>query len=349
MSKSDYIKGRGAQLNPQNRFLSQEKGEEFDDLLYEEEVLTKTKFIDVFPKTIVNEVKSSQVPLYYSMNPYQGCEHGCIYCYARPSHQYWGYSAGVDFESVILVKKNAPELLRKTLSNKNWKVNSIGLSGNTDCYQPIERKLGITRELLKVLLEFKHPVSMITKNALILRDLDLLEELAKLELVGVSISITSVREDLRSVLEPRTSSIRKKLETIQRLTEVGVPVNVMMAPIIPALNDDEIFDLTKMVAEAGALSVNYQIVRLLPPNDVLFENWLEHHFPDRSKKVLNQLRAMHGGKLYGSMFNEKKEDPFSLNVAQQFEIARKKFLKGKKFPSLRKDLFQVPGTQMRLF
>ncbi len=348
-----YKHGRGAQINPPNRFLANRKGDNFDDIDPEDEPEEKTRFIEVFPKTIVNRVSSPDIGMFYSLNPYQGCEHGCTYCYARPTHEYWGYSAGTDFERNILVKKNAPELLEATLRKKNWTVEAISLSGNTDCYQPCERTYGITRQLLEILLKYKHPVGIITKNALISRDADLLQELARLNLVAVNISLTSLREELRRKLEPRTASSRKKLDTIELLSKLGVPVNVMLAPIIPALNDDEIFSIAKAVAERGALSMHYQIVRLNGPNGEIFTDWVNTNYPDRAAKVLNQLREMHDGKLSDSRFGVrmKGEGNYALNIRRQMELARKRFLPQTPFPKLRRDLFEVPDDsgQMRLF
>lgn len=348
-----YKNGRGAQINPHNRFFSREKGADFDDIDPAEEPELKTKFIEVHPKTIVNKLTSPDVGMYYSLNPYQGCEHGCTYCYARPTHEYWGYSAGTDFERMILVKKNAPELLEETLNKKSWKVQTISISGNTDCYQPCEREYKITRRLLEIMLKYKHPVGIITKNALITRDLDILEELAKLNLVAVNISITSLKEELRRKLEPRTASSRKKLEAIQLLSQHGIPVNVLMAPIIPALNDDEIFSIAKEAASYGALSMYHQIVRLNGPNGEIFTDWVTKNYPDRAEKVLNQLREMHGGKLSDSRFGTrmKGEGIYALNIQRQVELARKRFLPAQPFPKLRNDLFSRPDTsgQMTLF
>jgi DNA repair photolyase len=348
----EYIKGRGAQINPANRFFKNSSGDVYDDINEEDEEVTEnTKFIEVFPKTIVNKVGSPDVPMYYSLNPYQGCEHGCIYCYARPTHEYWGYSAGIDFERIILVKKNAPELLRQTLSKKNWEVHTIGLSGNTDCYQPIEKKYGITRKLLEVCLEFKQPVSIITKNALICRDIDVLKELADLGLIAVNISVTTLKEELRRVLEPRTASVKLKLKTIEMLSQAGIPVNVMLAPIIPALNDDEIFSIAKMTAESGARTMHYQVVRLNGPNEETFTDWVTQNFPNRADKVLNQLREIHGGAVSSTRFRERMTGGgvLGINIQHQVELAKKRHGLNGSFPKLRTDLFQVPGSQLRLF
>jgi DNA repair photolyase len=349
----NYIQGRGAQVNTHNRFQKTSKVlEHIEGLDEAEEPDAKTKFIEIFPKTIVNKVTSPEIGLSYSLNPYQGCEHGCTYCYARPTHEYWGYSAGIDFEKVILVKKNAAQLLEQTFQHKKWEAKTIMLSGNTDCYQPCERTFGITRRLLEVCLKYKHPVSIITKNVLINRDLDVLTELAKLNLVNVNLSFTTLNEELRRVLEPRTATAKKKLETIERLTANNIPVNIMIAPVIPALNDYEVFSIIKEVSKRGALSVHYQVVRLNGPNQQIFTDWLTKNFPDRASKVLNQLREIHGEQLNESRFGTrmKGEGNFALNLKRQFEIARKRFFADSPFPRLRKDLFERPNRngQIRL-
>lgn len=337
-----YQRGRGAQFNPHNRFDSMQlvklHKEGIDD--WEEKPL-KTRFIEVMPKSIVNKVESPDVGLSYSMNPYQGCEHGCTYCYARPTHEFWGYSAGTDFEQTILVKKNAPELLEETFQQKNWKVSPIMLSGNTDCYQPCESTYEITRKLLEVCLKYRHPVGIITKNALINRDIDLLIELNKLNLVTVSISVTTLNEELRRKLEPRTASVQRKLDTIERLTMYDIPVNVMAAPMIPGLNDHELFNIMKEVAERGAGNVGYQIVRLNGPNGDIFADWLKKNFPDRAKKVLNQIAFSHGGKLSDSRFGTrmKGEGNFALAIRRQYEVAKKMFFAGKSLPKMNTDSF----------
>ncbi len=351
---NEYIKGRGAQVNPNNRFSKTKKVQEHIEGLDEEEGLEgKTKFIDIHPKTIINKVTSPDVGLAYSMNPYQGCEHGCTYCYARPTHEYWGYSAGMDFEKIILVKKEAPKLLEQAFQKKNWEVMPIMLSGNTDCYQPCESKYQITRELLKVCLKYRHPVSIITKNALITRDLDILIELGKLNLVSVNLSITTLDESLRRVLEPRTATAKRKLETIELLTANNIPVNVMMAPIIPGLNDHEIFNVIQEVSKRGALSAHYTIVRLMGANQQIFTDWVTKNFPDRASKVLNQISAMHGDQLGDSRFGTRMrgEGNFALNVKRQFVLARKRFMDDNVFPHLREDLFERTdgGGQMSLF
>jgi DNA repair photolyase len=339
----DYIDGRGAQLNPHNRFLSGKRIiEDWEGVDECEGDPAKTRFIDVFPKTIVNEIKSPDLRMAYSANPYQGCEHGCTYCYARPTHEYWGYSAGLDFERVILVKKNAPELMEQTILKKSWKVRPISLSGNTDCYQPCEKQYGITRRLLEVMLKYRHPVGIITKNALLNRDIDILTELAKLNLVNVYITITSLNEELRRKLEPRTATAKRKLDTIERFTANGIPVGIMMAPIIPGLNDHEIFSVIKAAGERGALSAAYTIARLNGPNGEIFTDWVTKNYPDRASKVLNQLREIHGGTLSDSRFGLRMsgEGNYAINIRRQFEMARRTYMKDRQMPVLNTDLFR---------
>lgn len=344
-------KGRGAQSNITHRF---SKVNYDDKELYEEDEAQNitTKYIEVFPKTIINAVKSSNVPLDYSMNPYQGCEHGCSYCYARNTHPYWNYNAGLDFERVILIKKSATDLLRKELQKKNWKVSPIMFSGNTDCYQPIEKKLEITRNMLKVLLKFKHPVGVITKNSLIQRDIDILQEMAALNLVNVVISITTLKEDLRRKLEPRTASAQKRLQTVEMLTKAGIPVMVNIAPIIPGLNDIEIFNIAKAAAEHGALGINYNIVRLPGEVEPVFTNWLETHYPLKKDKVLHQIAAVHGGEIQDTKSGRRMrgEGVFANSIKQQMQLARNKFYLNKKIPALDCTIFDPKiNGQIKLF
>ncbi|RBW62890.1 radical SAM protein [Tenacibaculum sp. E3R01] len=330
-----YIKGRGAQHNSHNKFSIHEY-EVLDDFLNyceienEKHETNSTSYLEVHSKTILNKVTSPDTGFSYSMNPYQGCEHGCIYCYARNTHEYWGYSAGLDFERKILYKANAAELLEKKLRSKNWKAQNIMLSGNTDCYQPIERKLEITREMLKVLLKLKHPVSIITKNSLILRDMDILKQMAAMNLVHVSISITSLSDETRRVVEPRTASIKKRLATVKKLSDNNIPINVMMASIIPAINSHEIIPLVKKVSELGARSVGYTIVRLNGAVGEIFTNWLMKAYPDRGNKIINQIKDCHNGSLNDSHYGSrmKGEGKIAEQINMQFKIARKLYLKG---------------------
>ena len=357
MNSSNHIKGRGAQKHIANRFHENSHELRDDFLNYcalegEEAENNKTLYLETFPKTIVNKVDSPDVGMGYSLNPYQGCEHGCVYCYARNSHEYWGYDAGLDFESRILVKKNAVELLESFLAKKNWKATTIVLSGNTDCYQPIEKKLKITRKLLKTFLKYKHPVAIITKNALILRDLDILTALAKDNLVNVNISITSLSEETRRLLEPRTATIKKRFDAVRQLSEAGIPVRVMAAPIIPGINSHEILPLIKTAAEAGASSIGYTVVRLNGAIAGIFEDWIKSAMPDRANKVLNQIADCHDGKLNDSQFGRRMRGSgeFAAQIKAQVELGRKKYLSDSNIEPLNCDLFEQhrPG-QLKLF
>ena len=355
--EGQYIKGRGAQMNVHNRFFA-ESQEIIDDFLnycaVEGDLAesNKTSFLEVFPKTIVNKVESPDVGMGYSMNVYQGCEHGCIYCFARNSHEYWGYSAGLDFERKIMVKKNAPELLEEKLQSKNWKAHTIVMSGNTDCYQPAERKFQITRKCLELFHKYRHPVAIITKNSLITRDLDILSELAKDNLIAVNVSITSLSEKTRLLLEPRTATIQKRLETVRLLSENGIPVNVMLAPIIPGINSHEILPLAKAAADYGALSIAYTVVRLNGAIGEIFTDWIRKAMPDRADKVLHQIAECHGGTLNDSRWGNrmKGEGELAQMIRSQVLLARRKFFSGKEFPPLNTTLYdQYKGGQLQLF
>ncbi|MFN0031379.1 MAG: PA0069 family radical SAM protein [Flavobacteriales bacterium] len=340
MSKKVHInseqltKGRGSQSNPHNRYLKNEyvQSDEAKMAWQIEEELEdenpRTQIIEVFPKTILSKNDSPDLGFNWSINPYNGCEHGCTYCYARNTHEYWGYSAGKDFEEKILVKKNAAQLLEETFRSGKWKPEMIVLSGNTDCYQPIERKLELTRSLLKVFLKYKHPVGLITKNALILRDLDILSEMAKLNLVSATISITTLREEVRRVMEPRTSSVAQRLKAVDALVKAGIPINVNMAPIIYGINSDEIFDVAKAVGERGASSLSYIMGRLNGQVAGIFEDWVRKIFPERADKILNQVKETHGGTLNESRFKTrmKGEGKYAEQIADTFKLARKKFI-----------------------
>lgn len=309
----------------------------------------KTKYIKVYAKSIVNKVESPDINLLYSMNPYQGCEHGCVYCYARNSHEYWGYNAGLDFERFILVKEDASKLLEKKILNKNWKVEPIMLSGNTDCYQPVEKKLQLTRKALQVFAKYRHPVGVITKNALILRDIDILTDLAEDNLVRVAISITGTDEELRRKMEPRTTSYIKRLQTVEELSKKGIPVNVMMAPIIPGLNSDDIMKVAKSSSNAGALGLAYTMVRLNGRIGDVFKDWLKKNYPDRADKVIRQISSLHGGQLNDSRFGTrmKGEGNIAAIIKQQFDVARNLYFPARKMPQYNLTAFR--RTQLTLF
>jgi len=352
-----YIKGRGAQINPANRFLRQSTEKDVEHLATDEErelLLTEnpaTKYIEVYPKTIINKVESPDLPD-YSMNPYQGCEHGCIYCYARNSHEYWGYSAGAEFEQNILIKKNVPELLSKALANPKWEAAMIMLAGNTDIYQPVERKMQITRQTLEVFYKFRHPVGIITKNALIQRDVDILEKLAEQQLVVVNMTLTTLDEQLKRKLEPRTSSAVNVLKTIKFLAAHGIPVNVMMAPVIPSLNDTEIPALIEAVADAGALGISYTVVRLNGQIGKLFDDWVRKNYPDRAEKVINQIKSLHGGQVNDTRYGVRMrgEGHWADMIKQQFNVGKRKFMKGRTIPPMNFEMHRnFKGGQLKLF
>jgi DNA repair photolyase len=353
MKAEEFLKGRGAQYNPANPYLKQEYVAEHIEGL-DEAMLSnsRTEFFAEHPKKIVNKVESPDLGLSYSMNPYQGCEHGCVYCYARNTHQYWGYGAGLDFERKIIVKENAPEVLAKQLENQNWQVMPIMLAGNTDCYQPIEAKKQLTRRMLEVLLQYRHPVSIITKNALILRDLDLLQKLNALDLVHVNISITTLSEELRQKLEPRTATGARRLQVVEKLAAAGIPVNVMVAPVIPGLNDSEIPAIIKRSAEAGASSAAYTIVRLNGSIGPIFEDWIREAFPDRADKVLSQIADCHGGQLSDSRFGTRMrgEGKFAEAISNLFKMSLRKHMAGRGMKPYNYTHFCTKaGKQMSLF
>lgn len=354
MISNDFFKGRGAQINIKNKFLKREYVCEFPEAL-DEPLLSnsKTEFFKESPKNIVNKIASPDLGLTFSVNPYQGCEHGCIYCYARNTHEYWGYSAGLDFERKIIIKENAPLLLKKSFENPNWHASPIMLSGNTDCYQPIEKEKEITRRLLEVFLKYNNPVGLITKNSLILRDIDILQELAKRKLVHVNISITTLNEELRQKLEPRTTTSLQRLKTVEVLSSKGIPVNIMIAPIIPSLNSHEIPEIMKLSSEKGALSALYTIVRLNGAIQTIFEDWVNRSFPEKAFKILNQIKECHNGKLNDSRFGLRMtgDGAIAEAIKSLFTIAKNKYFKDKEMPPYDLDRFIRPpkNGQLSLF
>lgn len=347
-----YKKGRGAQINTKNKFLVNETVREhvegIDDSI---ETDVKTQFIHVQSKSFVNKVESPDVGMMYSMNPYQGCEHGCIYCYARNSFEYWGYSAGLDFESKIIVKDNAPDLFRKFLMNPKWECVPVSLSGNTDCYQPAERKFKITRQILEICLEFNQPVGIITKNASILRDKDLLQKLAAKNLVSVLVSITSFNEDLRRVMEPRTTTGKQRIKVIKDLHEAGVRMGVMLGPMIPGLNEHEMKNIMEAASGAGATFSAYTFIRLNGAIKLLFHDWLYKNFPDRADKVWHLIENGHGGQVNDSRYGTRMrgEGPISDLVRQQFQKYNKIYELNAERWGLDCSQFRRPGEQGRLF
>lgn len=350
----EYFKGRGAQINPANPFIQNEYVSEHAEFLDEPMLVDAgTQIYEERPKKIVNRVSSPDIPFPYSMNPYQGCEHGCVYCYARTTHQYWGLSAGLDFERKIIVKENAPELLAEALENPRWKPQPIMLSGNTDCYQPIERKRKVTRRMLEVLLKYRHPVGIITKNSLVLRDIDILEEMASMNLVRVAISVTTMNEDLRRKMEPRTATGAMRMRTLSELSKAGIPTTIMVAPIIPGLNSHEITNMIKMASYRGVYSAGYTLLRLNGAVADLFKDWIRKNFPDRADKVLRQVAEIHGGKLGDTRFGKRMrgEGAIANGINRLFKLAVSKYLDGRVAPSYDLDAFRRPpkNGQLSLF
>lgn len=319
------VKGRSSRANPKNRFEQLEVESdpaEFDP----EEPRPETTFFKDRTRSIIGWNDSPDIGVNAGVSPYRGCEHGCAYCFARPSHEYLGLSAGLDFETKILVKERAPELLRKQFSSPSWKPQAVAMSGNVDVYQPIEKKLGLTRRCLEVFAEFRNPVAIITKNHLVTRDVDLLSELARFDAVSVAVSLTTLDDDLRRVMEPRTSSPRRRLAAIEKLSDAGVRVGVMTAPIIPGLNDHELPNLLSAAADAGAKFAGYTAVRLPHAVRPLFEDWLERNFPDRKDKVLNRIREIRGGKLNDPRFGSRMrgEGVYAEHLAHLFDVSRRR-------------------------
>ncbi|MBB4078140.1 DNA repair photolyase [Lewinella aquimaris] len=322
---NDKLRGRGAQINTHNPY---------DNLRYDElpdpEDALRTEYIPTHPKTILNKITSPDLGNGYGLNCYQGCEHGCVYCFARTTHQYWGYSAGLDFETKILYKEEAPSVLRQSLVKKSYLPMPIMMSGNTDAYQPAERKFGLTRKCLEVLRDFKHPVGLITKNSLIVRDLGILTEMASQQLVHVCFSITTLEEDVRRMLEPRTATIAQRFRAIETLSAAGVPVMVNIAPVIPGLTDHELIAIARRAAESGARKIGYSIVRLNDQIADIFTDWIRKTYPDRAERVLNRIRDCRGGNLGEKRFGIRHsgEGELAKLIQQQFELARRKYFPG---------------------
>lgn len=348
MLNKKYVKGKGAQKNPKNPYLkyytdySPEDG--LDELSGPPSRLIR-KFYES-PKKVVSKINSPDLPMMYSVNPYQGCEHGCVYCYARNSHQYWGFNAGQDFETNIIIKRNVARQLEIEINRPSWKVFPIALSGNTDCYQPVERKEKLTRSILEVLLKYHHPVGIITKNTLIERDLDIIREMASYQLVHVYFSITSLDDGLRQKMEPRTATSEKKFRLIEKLSSLNIPVGIMNAPIIPGLNHHEIPDILKKAAEAGARSAGYTIIRLNGSIGDVFSDWLEKNFPERKNKVLHQIQSMHGGQINDSEWGRRMTGSggYASIIRQLFEKSKTKYFRNKKMPPYNLDAFRRGGN-----
>ncbi len=345
------FKGRGTNQNPANRFDKIEYIAEHCESPEEERKL-ETKYFKDNSKTIVAFNDSPDIYGNASINVYRGCEHGCVYCYARPTHEYLSLSTGIDFETKIFVKHDAPKLLYQTLASKNWQPQVIMMSGNTDCYQPVEKKLKLTRACLEVLSAFRNPVCIVTKNKLVTRDIDILSKMAEFKTVSVFLSITSLDNRLASVMEPRTSKPHLKLEAIKELSDAGIPTGIMVAPVIPGLTDHEIPRILKYASAAGAKHASFVMLRLPYGVKNLFLNWLDEYFPGRKQKVVNKLRELYGNKLYDSTFyvRGRGKGAYAEEVRNIFKISCRKFGINKERLSLSTAHFKNPEEkQLDLF
>lgn len=348
-------KGRGASSNPHNRFFSTHSEAEDDgwsNACGQEPDALKPLLTTVTvqqSRTIISRNQSPDVPFTQSINPYQGCEHGCIYCYARPSHAYFDLSPGLDFETRLFAKPNAAVLLRKELSHPRYQPSAITIGANTDPYQPIEREWKITRSLLEVMLETRHPVSIITKNALILRDLDLLSELAKLNLLQVFISVTSLDASLSQKLEPRASAPHRRLFSIGKLSDAGIPTGCLLAPLIPFINDAEMEAILKAVADAGANTANYVFIRLAHELKEMFRTWLQEHKPLKAERVMAVINDARGGRDNDPRFGTRMrgEGQFAELLRQRFLVSLKKNKLDLPLTALRCDLFTAPELPVK--
>src|SRR5438876_4571159 len=348
------IRGRGASWSPANRFEKLHIDLTDVDVVEtacetEETPRRQNQFFRNDTKSIITRNTSPDVGFETSLNPYRGCEHGCIYCYARPTHEYLGFSAGLDFESKIMVKTNAAELLRAELESPRWQPQTLVLSGVTDPYQPVERRLQITRGCLEVLAHFRNPVAIITKNHLVTRDIDLLCELATCNAAAVNVSVTSLDQNLQRVLEPRTTSPRGRLDAIEQLRQANIPVGVMVAPIIPGLTDHEVPKILEACAKAGAQFAGYTIIRLPWAVAPLFEHWLEEHFADHKDKVLGRIRHLRGDRLNSSKWHTRMtgEGIFAEQIASLFEVGCRRVGVGKR-PKLSTAAFRRTREQLTL-
>jgi len=349
---SRRIRGRGAQIQPPNRFEALHREDDFEHFdAHEAEALAAgeqavaTEYLPDETQSIVAENNSPDIPFRYSLNPYRGCAHGCVYCYARPTHEYLGLSAGVDFETKILVKQQAPELFRKWLARKSWRPEMIVFSGVTDCYQLAERRFGLTRGCLQVALEARQPVGVVTKNALVTRDLELLREMAGRRIVNVSLSITTLDAKLAHTMEPRTSPPAARLKAIAALAEAGIPVRVMVAPVIPGLNDSQIPAILQAAAQAGAASASYILLRLPLNVEPIFFDWLERTLPSHRARIESRIRNTRSGELSNAQFGKRMrgEGAVAEQIQQTFRVFAAKYGLDKRLPPLNADDFRRPA------
>ena len=336
------IHGRGAADNPPNRFLRLSVEPDLELLDEEGPAAPETEYLKDTARTVIAQNDSPDVGFTHSINPYRGCSHGCAYCYARPTHEFLGLSAGLDFETRIFVKEDAPRLLRQELSSPRWEPKVLSMSGVTDCYQPVERKLQLTRRCLEVLAEFRNPVGMITKNHLITRDIDLLSQLASHNAAVAMISITTLDVELSRTMEPRASAPARRLAAVEALANAGIPVGVMVAPVIPGLTDHEMASILKSAAAAGAKFAGSVPVRLPLAVAPLFVQWLQRHYPQRANKVLSRIRDVRGGKLNDSNFHTrmKGQGAYADQISAMFRLAKRNAGLDNPFPSLSTEHFR---------
>ncbi len=346
----DKLSGRGTGLNPENRFerIHVEPDEEGDD-----GAAPPTIYYRDTSKTVLAENDSPDIPFRFSLNPYRGCEHGCIYCYARPTHEYLNFSAGLDFERRILVKHDAPQLLRQTFMSPRWQPELVSLSGNTDCYQPVERRLQVTRRCLEVFREFLNPVGIVTKSTLVTRDLDLLSDLAAHHVAHVFLSITTLDGDLARRMEPRAARPDRRLEAMQAVSAAGVPVGVLVAPVIPGLNDEEVPRILQAAASAGAGTASWVLLRLPKPVDHLFAEWLGEHCPERRERVLGRIRECRDGQVSDARFGSRMrgQGVYAEHIGALFHTAARRYGLDRPLPPLNVEAFRRPpqaGEQLRL-
>lgn len=344
--------GRGSQINPPNRFGEPWYEADLEQVEHDQEYLDRlrsrpTEYILDDSKSIVSENNSPDVDFRFSMNPYRGCAHGCSYCYARPYHEYLGWNAGLDFETKILVKEKAPKLFREFLCRDAWKPEAIAMSGVTDCYQPAERQYRLTRGCLEVAAEAQQPIGIITKNALVLRDLDLLQGMAASSLVHVNLSITTLDAGLARSMEPRTSTPAARLRAVKELSEAGVPVRVLIAPVIPGLNETEIPAILNAAKEAGAMGAGYVLLRLPLSVAPVFREWLERTLPSRLQRIEGRIRDARGGKLNDSEFGTRMRGTGEVadQIGEMFRLFAKRLGLERKLPAYDCTRFRPPGQQ----
>ena len=351
--ESPNLPGRGTEQNPENRYERIYVAPDEDDDAPRDGSPSPTLFYRDTSRSVLVENDSPDIPFRFSLNPYRGCEHGCIYCYARPTHEYLSFSAGLDFERRIMVKHDAPELLREAFLSPRWQPQVVSLSGNTDCYQPVERRLQLTRRCLEVFRDFRNPVGIVTKSTLVTRDVDLLSELAGDGAAHVFVSITSLDGEVARRMEPRAARPERRLEAVRELSSAGIPVGVIAAPVIPGLNDEEIPRILQAAASAGARAASWVLLRLPKPVDQLFANWLSEHFPDRRERVLGRIRECREGRMSDARFGTRMRGAgvYAEHISALFQTAARKYGLEQPLPPLNAAAFRRPpraGEQLAL-